>query len=286
MRQLWELVAGFLETLWDTGNFLARLAIVVVLGWPVALTLAVLGGVKGDVAVFLALIPAVALVLFLLVIPPMLPVLVMALPAQPFDDVRFLRRIRFPSRAERLRALKRALKFLTLVAGIESAIGIFVAGVPVWNDPGLLLWLFAFTIVFMLMWFGGVRHKWLTRSFVIVFLIITAAFFAGGREGVRGWKEERQRRKAEQIVAVQTERAPKEFSLNAGEEKPTVRNGAETIHRIQANKTWIAIAADNTGKVVEYPMPAGASRWGGSEPEDLLWVRGVEDGTTLRFERE
>ncbi len=76
-----------------------------------------------------------------------------------------------------------------------------------------------------------------------------------------------------------------EFTVNAQEEKPTVLNGPGTIHRVQANKTWIAIAADPSGKVIEYPMPAGDSRWGGVEPEDLLWVRGVEEGTTLRFER-
>ena len=182
MRALLVELREFVVGLWDTGNFYIRLAIVLVLGWPVLMSFAVLAGVRGDAAVALALIPAGALVLLLLIIPPMLPVLLVVVPSQPFDDVWLLRRVRFPSRVERLRVLKRTLKFLTLAAGIETAIGVYIAGVPVWRDPGLILWLLAFTIVFVLAWFGGVRHKWLTRSFVIVFLVISALFFLGGRQ--------------------------------------------------------------------------------------------------------
>ena len=182
LGEVWE----FIVDLWDTGNFYIRLAIVLILGWPVALTLLVVfGGIRGDFAVSLALMPAAALVLFLLVIPPMLPVLVLAVPSQPLRRIPILGRIQFPTRAERLTVLKRALKFLTLVAGIETAIGIYLAGVPVWKDPGLILWLFAFTVFFMLMRFSGIRHRWVARGYAMVFLVITAIFFLGGRELAR-----------------------------------------------------------------------------------------------------
>lgn len=285
MRILLAEVWDFIVDLWDTGNHYIRLAIVLVLGWPIAMTLAVLAGVNGDAAVALALLPAGSLILLLLVIPPMLPVLLVALPERPFDGVRFLDRVRFPSRTQRLRGFKRTLQFLMLVAGIELAVGIYLAGVPVSNDPGLILWLLAFAVVFVLLWFGGVRHKWLTRAFAITFLAITAIFFLGGRQEVRGWKEERQRREIEQIVAAQAALAPKEYTLNAGEERMTVLVGPGTLHRIQANKPWLAVSTLPDGTTREYRHQSGSSSWKGGLPEGLLIVKGVEDGTILRFER-
>lgn len=194
-----------LQVLWDTGNFFIRLAVVLILGWPVALTVLVLVGVRGDTTVALALIPVVALVLLLLVIPPMLPVLVMAVPPQPFGHIWGLGRVRFPSRAERLRTLKRVLKFLTLVAGTELAIGIYLAGVPVWNDPGLIWWLLAATVVFVMFWLSGYRHRWFRRLFVLIVLAITILFFLGGREVIaqnasQTWTSFFQRAEAEEAV--------------------------------------------------------------------------------------
>lgn len=203
LGELWD----FVVDLWDTGNFYIRLAIVLVLGWPVALALAVILGVKGDTAVALALMPAGALVLLLLVIPPMLSVVVMALPEQPFRHFRGLRQIQLPSRIQRLRALKRVLNFLTLVAGTEVVIGVYLAGVPVGNDPKLLWWLLAFTVIFATFWSRGYRRRWFRLVYLFAVLAITTTFFFGGRETVVGsasrvWESLSRRAEAEEVSAA------------------------------------------------------------------------------------
>ena len=285
MRQQWERI----RDLWDTGNFWIRLAVVLILVWPVLFTLAVLGGVRGDMAVALVLMPAGALILLLLVIPPMLLVL---LATVPFP---------FPSRKERAgpqgekreQAFRKALKFLTLIAGIETAIGVYVAGVPVWNDPGLILWLLAITVVFVLLWLGGVRHKWLTLSFVVAILAITATFFLGGREESPG-----RATGAVGQIRIPGIQAPRfgpaeEFTVKAGEEVFTALVGPGTKHRIQADNPWVALSRDDQngiykrrdGNYKPYDRPSGSSIWDGGAPESPLLVRGGKNGTTIRFER-
>lgn len=296
MRQTWERIVD----LWQLGNFWIRLAIVFVLAWPAVMVVAVLefAGVRGDAAVALALVPTVALVLLLLVIPPMLPVLLVVLPVQPFDDIRFLRRIQFPSRAERLRVLRRTLKFLTLVAGIETAIGIYLAVVPVWRDRGLILWLVAVVVLFVLTRYGWIRHRWLTRAFMVAFLVITLLFFLGGRQealqlsgrAVQAVSQAGQAVGQAVTATVPSVQAlqlfpPEEFTVNSREEVDTVATGSGTQHRVSANNDWVLVSKTADGTLVEYQMPAGRRSIVGTSIEGPARVKGLKDGTTLRFER-
>mgnify|MGYP001574005773 CR=1 FL=1 len=81
-----------------------------------------------------------------------------------------------------------------------------------------------------------------------------------------------------------------EFSLNAGEEESTVLVGPGTFHRIHATDQqgkpveWIALSKLSDGSYREYRMRPVHS-WRGGEPEGLLRVKGVTDGTILRFEK-
>lgn len=296
LQAIWDEI---IVRLWNYGTRSARLVIrVAILGivflvvipllvWPFVL-LAV-SFVDSNLGTWFtagaALVPLAALVIFviasttiLIVAYPLLSGVLLAIP--------------------RVRSLLMWLVVAVAVAVFgELAIGFYLVWVPVWNHPWLILAL-ALTTTLLAMflilkrqlgWRGG---AWFSSMLVLVIIGVTIAFFFSGRGGIREWKEERERRRAEQIVAAQAERAPEEFILNAGEEIFTVRVGPGTQHRIRANKPWVALSRDDERGT--YRRPDGnyrpenkglSSVWNGGAPRAPLLVRGVEDGTTLRFEK-
>lgn len=252
--------------LWETGNWWARAAIVSVFVPPLVALLFALGGLN-PIATAMALTPLLALVFvpLALIDPMVIGVAAGALGLHPTAA-----------------AIRQWLaRWIPLYIGSVLAYGVYLFFVPVSNNRLLVLPLIGAVGAMAFFAISGVRGtvvRWATRVLAVIAIVITIAFFFSG-------KKEAGAQAREPVAAVQIAPRVEEFTLNTGEEKPTVLVGPGTIHRVQANKAWVGIGAQPDGKVLEYPMPAGSSRWGGSEPEDLFWVRGVEDGTTLRFER-
>lgn len=256
LQALWRVT----RALWNIGVPFARTAIRVVFGlivvWPFVLLGTSFTGSAGIIAA-VALVPLAAVFLLILIYPLVSGVLV----AFPQGRTFYL--------------------WLAVVLFGEILIGLYLAVVPVWNNPGLIPVLALLVVVlgmFLILkrQFGFRQGWWFTTAVALAILVVTVAFFFSG--------------KSEEEVAeaaVQTSHIEK-FTLNAGEEKLTVLVKAGTFHRIQANKLWTAVGLQLDGTLKEFKMPAGPSSWQVRKEETregLLLAKGLEDGTTLRFER-
>jgi flagellar basal body-associated protein FliL len=78
---------------------------------------------------------------------------------------------------------------------------------------------------------------------------------------------------------------PEEFRFNAGDTVLTVLVGPGTYHRIHSNKNFVALPRQVDGSQKPYAMPAGYSSWRGGEPEGLLRLKGLHDGTIIKSQR-
>lgn len=257
----------FIVDLWDTGNWWARAAIVFVFGPPFVALLFALGGL-GPFATAVALTPLLALVFvpLALIDPMVIGVTAGALGLHPTAA-----------------SIRQWLaRWIPLYIGSVLAYGVYLFFVPVSRNPVLVLPLIGAVGAVVLFAISGSRGtvvRWTTRILATVAIGITISFFFGG-------KKEAEAKTEQPVATVQAAPRVEEFTLNAGEEEVTVVVGPGTFHRIRANnKEWLALSKLPDGSYREYRMKAGASSWRGGVPEGLLRVRGVEDGTTLRFER-
>lgn len=269
MRDLWAEIWEFVVDLWDTGNWWVRAAIVFVFVPPLVALLFALGGFNA-VATAMALTPLLALVFVpLAIIDPL--VIVAVAGALGFH----------PTAANFRQWLAR---WVPLYIGSVLAYGVYLFFVPVANNPVLVLPLIGAVGAVTLFVASGARGtvvRWTTRILAIIAIGITVVFFFSG-------KKEAEAQAAEQVAATQAVARVEEFSFNKGEEKSTVLVGPGSWYRIQANRAWVAICAQPGENFDTCQMPAGYSTWQVRREETregLLLVKGLEDGTTLRFER-
>jgi hypothetical protein len=289
MIQLLDRAWRFVRVSWNLGSRrgrrgvrlarrVIRITIISVVVWPFVLLVASLTESVGFVAA-IALAPLLVL-LFLVVIYPLISTALAAVP-----QTRVL------------------LGWLFVVIFAELVFGLYLVVVRVWNDPGLIP-LFILLVVVLGMFLilkrqFGWQNRWATRFAAVLMLgivVITVLFFLGGRQrvvqNVAGAGRSIQRSVSAAIPTVQAQQpfAPQEFVVNAGQEEVTIMNGPGTFHRTRAidkqgnSVEWLALSRLPDGSYQEYRMKSVHS-WRGGEPEGLLRVRGLVDGTTLRFER-
>lgn len=255
LTDIWEVIVA----LWNTGVRFARVAIRVVLGvivvWPFVLLGVSFTGSAGFTAI-VALVPLMAVLLLMLIYPLVSGVLAVLPQGRTF------------------------YLWLAVVLFGELFIGFYLAVVPVWNNPGLIPVLALLVVVlgmFLILkrQLGFQQGGWFVKGLVSAIVVVTIVFFFSGRA------KEKTTEAATQAALPSVE----EFTFNAGDELMTVLVGSGTFHRVRANKPWVAVSTLADGRAREYSRPAGSSSWKGGSPEGLLRVKGVENGTTLRFER-
>lgn len=261
MRQFLEVIVD----LWETGNWWARAAIVFVFVPPVVALLLALAGFR-VLAAAMSLTPllVLAFVPLAMIDPLVIAVVAGALGLHPTAT-----------------AVRQWLaRWVPFYLGAMMTLGVYLYFVPISNDPSLVVPLIgAISAVGV---FAVAGRRGIACFFATVAIGITVAFFFGSKKAEEGKK----------VVAAEEKVGVEEFSLNAGEERFTVLVGPGTQHRILANKPWVALARDDhgtyrrpEGNYRPYEMPAGPSVWNGGPPAGPLLVKGVEDGTTLHFER-
>lgn len=273
MGQAWEVVID----LWETGNRWARATIVFVFAPPLgALLLAFLGLKAWATATALAPLLVLIFAPLALLDPLVIVVVAGALGLHPTAA-----------------AVRQWLaRWIPLYIGSVLTYGVYLFYVPISNNPVLVLPLVGAVGAMAFFAISGVRGtvvRWATRVLAVTAIAITVAFFFGGKP-----KEKAAEVAAQAGVGVsQTAVAGgEEFILNAGEEVFTVLVGTGTHHRIRANKPWLALSRDDQSGT--YEGPGGKYRperhgtlavWNGAGPEAPLLIRGLEDGTKIRFER-
>lgn len=277
IRAIWRILAGQNRR----GRIANRWARLVILGvvfgvavplilWPFVLIGVALTGSAGIVSAA-AFLPLVALPVFVIILAAAYPLLSGILVTIPGVRVLF--------------------GWLFIVIFAELVIGLYLAVIPVWNSPGLIPVLVLLVVVlgmFLILrrQFVGLRGglaSWFSTALVLAIVGITIVFFFSG-------KKEAEAKAAEATSAIQSASHVQEFTLNADEEQVTVVVGPGTFHRIYATDKqgspveWLALSKLPDGSYREYRMRPVHS-WRGGEPEGLLRVKGVADGTILRFER-
>lgn len=252
-RELWDGLLEsweFLHDIYDTGNFWARVAIALIVGWFVVLVISALIPLP---AWPLAILPLFAAVALLFALPTAIAV------------------------AAAIPQTRGVLRWLATLLAIQLTVGLYFAGVPVSADRGLVPVLVIAAAALALFALGAGRSpvsaNWLMSILMLTIVVLTAIFFAGGRQKLR-----------QQFAAPPAIAQPRaeEFTCQAGEEVLTALVGPGSFHRIQANKPFVAVVR---AAGAEYPMPAGFSSWVGGPPEGLLRVRCLHDGTALRFQK-
>lgn len=269
MVTLLEAILEFIGDLWATGNWWARAAIIFVFGPPLVALLLALGGLNAfAMATVLTSLLALLFAPLAVVDPLVIVVAAGALGLHPTAA-----------------ALRQWLaRWVPLYLGSVLAYGVYLFFVPISKNPVLVLPLIGAVGAVTLLAIAGARGTaaWWAKSILATVAIgITIAFFFGG-------KKEAEAQAVEQVATVQAVARIQEFSLNKGEEKPTVLVGPGSWHRIQANKAWEAVCAQPGENFGRCQMPAGYSSWQVRKEETregFLLAKGLEDGTTLRFER-
>lgn len=192
-----EEIWNFFLDLWDTGNFWVRIAIVMLIAWPIAIFLAALLFSSQWLTAIVALIPLFALFLFLFAfIDP----LVWAVVAQ-FEGGR------------------KAIRWLGAIIGIELLIGVLLSIVPVGNDRKLLplLLLSIFAVIFVQFFPSEKWRRGITRILGLVALSIVLIMFLGGRKELfakaKSWWTEDEKPKANITESPSTRELPSLISL-------------------------------------------------------------------------
>ncbi len=252
-------VRNLVLDLWDTGSFWARLAIVLIAGWPFAITLVAFVGWPALTAT-VALVPllAIAFWLFALFDPMVIAAIGIVWP--------------------------RFLKTMALVVGTELAFGVYFTIVPVTNDRALipLALLLLLAIAFLAM-SGSVKR--VMSALVIAFVVLTAVFALGGRDEAKEKYKDAKATVTEWAKPTPTAAASaQEFRFDAGEEVLTVVVGSGTRHRVWSNKPFEALSRETDGSQLPFRFPAGESVIAGQDPAGQARLRGLEDGTVVRFE--
>ncbi len=273
VRAMWRIVVGQNRRGQIVNNW-ARVAIVVfivgvvapIVAWPFVLVgVSALDWYFGTIWITtsVALLPLVALPVFLIAGALALPLLSGILVLIP--------------------GIRTFIGWLSVVVFGELVIGLVVAVLRLWNDPGLIpsflllvVVLGMFLVLKQYRGWQGRLVRWSTTALVLGIAVVTAIFAFGGRERVRQLPG----RAAQAVSQIQLPGA-QPFTINADEEKPTVYMGTTAELEIQANKKWIGFSYKTDGTRVPIEMPAGSSRWRAAPPAGHLYVKGVEDGTHL-----
>lgn len=155
LREFWR----FLDITWHTGNFLGRIFIVFLVGWPILLAyFAAFGGGTAFTGA-LAIIPFITATL--------------AISVFPVIDAIALANGKG----------RKIFKWIMAIVGIELVIGIYVSVVPLSNDAGLVPVLVATFAALLTIYLSGKLKR--IRTLLWIFLIVlTIIFIKGGREKI------------------------------------------------------------------------------------------------------
>lgn len=267
LHELWLLF----QAIWNTGNRWARLAVSLSLVWPILLVLVALFEEPVITALFalIAVVMLIFLAVFLLD-----PVLIGILAMQ--DSIR------------------KFLRFLASLVAVEVAISIYFSVTPVWGNGGSLiplLFLAAIAVVFLKLGLPG-KLSGLAGLMAMIMVIITLSFFLpksfekardlpGKIDSTIVNLVEGKSVSAAARPSTPTPPAIEEFRLNAGDTVKTVFAQSGMNYLIEGNHPWILLC-DNHG---EHRMAAGRECIQGADPPGLVRVRGLQDGTVLKFQR-
>ncbi len=153
LDKLWLVV----KDLWEIGGRLARITILILLIWPIAMILTSLFAPQAVIAL-VTLLPLIGLVF--VVVLNFNPLIFGAIAATPHG--------------------RTALSKLALVVGAELALGAFFSILPVANDRALLPLLLLVAIAAAFLAIGGAK-KWIVWILVLATISISAIIFLGGR---------------------------------------------------------------------------------------------------------
>lgn len=161
-----EAIWAVLTALWNTGNRWARIAIAVIVLWPLLLIVVAMAGIPALTS-FLALAPIAAILLLIFAF---------------FDPLLIAAVATFPQG-------RKILRWIVMLISVELIIGVYCSVVPVWNDRGLIPLAFLVAVVLLLLsFFAGVFGQRVLKVTIyillLLFVLLTAIFFLGGRENV------------------------------------------------------------------------------------------------------
>lgn len=160
MNTLQELWAIFVA-LWNTGNRIARAAILLIVLWPVLVAVTALVGFP-TITSIVALTPVMAIAFSIIAAIDPIVIAVIA-------------------------TFKKGRTIFTWIATIiaaELVLGVYFSIVPVWNDRGLVpvVVLIAVTMFFLAIGIKGKIQKTAISAMIFIIIVLTAIFFLGGRE--------------------------------------------------------------------------------------------------------
>jgi hypothetical protein len=164
MNTLQKLWAMFI-VLWNTGNRIARAAILLIVLWPVLVGVVALMG-SPTITSIVALMPIAAIAFSIVAALDPIVIAVVA-------------------------AFKKGRTVLTWIATIiaaELVLGVYFSIVPVWNDRGLVpvVVLVAVAIFFLAVGTKGKIQKTAISAMTLIIIILTIIFFLGGRDKAAG----------------------------------------------------------------------------------------------------
>lgn len=259
MNTLAELWAIFVA-LWNTGNRIARAAILLIVLWPALVAVIALIGFPAITSI-VALVPVMAIALSIVAAIDPIVIAVIA-------------------------AFKKGRTVFTWIATIiamELVLGVYFSVVPIWNDRGLVpvVVLVAVAMFFLAVGVKGKTQKTAIGVMFVIIVILTAIFFLGGREKVVAKFESTPTKTSAAAVSIPIE----SFTLRIGEPIQTVLNGPGTTHKLLSGKPFKAVSVQSDGRIIKYDMPAGISYWNGANPPGKLGLEGLEADTVVEIIR-
>lgn len=215
-KKPWEMLEQllrFIDIAWHTGNFLGKISIIFLVGWPIFLAaFAALGGGTTLTAI-LALMPFLTAV--------------MMLSTFPIIDAAVLANGKG----------RRIFKWVMAIIGVELVIGIYLSVVPVSNDAGLVPTLILVLAAILVIQLSG-KMKRIKTLLWIGLIVLTIVFIKGGRDKVLSDTKD----------APQQTSAPAEYKVHNGylvrTGEPQVVREADTYKKISRDGDYIEIETD------------------------------------------
>lgn len=156
-----RIITLWVPELWRRGNHITRLSIILITSWPVAIIIIALAGVPTLTAI-VALMPAIALIVLAVQMkhPVLLPIFATIEGGQT------------------------VMRWIATIVGVELAIGLYFAIVPINNRPALVPILILAMLVALLL-SVGVKSKitgFAKSAAVITIIVVTIMFFAADKK--------------------------------------------------------------------------------------------------------
>ncbi len=261
MNTLQELWAIFVA-LWNTGNRIARAAILLIVLWPILICGVALIG-SPAVTSIAALIPVVAIAFS--IIAAIDPIIIAVVAA--------------------FKKGRTVLAWIATIIAAELVLGVYFSIVPVWNDRGLVpvVVLVAVAIFFLAIGTKGRIQKTAISAMALIAIILTIIFFLGGRDKAAGKFESKPLKITNAGASVAAISPIEEFYLQVGKEIQTVVVSSGTHHRLESDKPFIALSWDSVVGIKEYEMPTGVSYWNGTGSIGRLGLKGIQPDTLIRI---